>query len=392
MLMKKGSLFFLLFANLLISCPGTGSSQREYKKNQHVVYELEFSDNKYLITYTFMDQFENLQTYELAMPADFTDEEIDAFGVSKWLLEPYIDNEKNRQIRDRELKKGMFMLVGNSIEVDKSAVIRRYADSFCKPIAKLIVESLEEYGKDNRRDRIEMAIRFVQDIPYGIPQYASAKKHFGGVAPPPALLKNGYGDCDSKVLLFAGILIHLIPGNEILFLDQSDHVLSAIAGDGEEGLTYVLLNGKKYLVAETAGPGRRLLGERGDYFSKKFKAEILDIDFTDPLPYNPGAIAIRPVKQSKPVEKNKVIIINSSEQDFRFQVSLDNASWKEFHLKKNESGTITLQNIDEAFLRFRNKNKKYSIYEIQPGKYYSFRWNIRHESWEPDPDSQQYDP
>lgn len=382
--MKKGGFFYFLLTVFSLFYSVFCYSQREFAKNAHVEFKVINSDENYIVRYTFKDQFDNLQTYELAMPVGFTDNEISVFGVPVWLFEPYQDTEYNRRIRKTELEKGLFMLVNNSIEADKSAVIKRYAETFCKPIAKLIVESLEEYGRDTRRDRIEMAIRFVQDIPYGIPQYSDKKRHYGGVSPPPALLKNGYGDCDSKVLLFAGILIYLIPGNEIIFLNQADHVLSAVAGEKEEGLTYVNFMGKNYLVAETAGPGKRMLGERGDYFRNKFIAEPLKLVFPSPLPFNPDAVAVKPVVTQSTLDETKVIIKNTSSNYFRFQLSFDNVNWKEFNLRKNESGIFNLSGEKVIFMRIHEKGKKYAVYKFQPGNSYPFHWNKRSEKWEPD--------
>lgn len=382
MLMNKGSLFFFTITLFSIVPSVKSYSQRGYVKNPHVVYNVRQIDGNYEVSYTFKDQFDNFQTYELTMPAEFTESEISVFGVPTWLFEPYNATEYNLLIRQNELKKGLFELNGNTIEADKSAVISRYAETFCKPIAKLIVQSLEEYGRDNRRDRIEMTIRFVQDIPYGIPKYSDKTRHYGGVSPPPALFKNGYGDCDSKALLFAGILIYLIPGSEIIFLNQTDHVLCAVRGEAEEGMTWVSFKGKSYLVAEIAGPGKRMLGEQGDYFRNKFTAESLKSELPDPLPFNPDAIAERSIKPVNKVDEDKVIITNLSSNYFRFQLGFDKTNWKDFTLQKNESGIFSLEDENLVFLRFKVKNKYFSLYELSPGNSYSFRWNSKSGTWE----------
>jgi hypothetical protein len=381
--MKSGNLQFLILTTYLILISHICISQKEYAKNPHVDYNIAISDDNYHISYTFMDHFDNFQTFELILPVEFTENEITVFGVPSWLFNPYSDTEYNRQIRNKELSKGLFKLSKNTIEVDKSAVLRRYAETFCKPIAGMIVESLEEYGRDTRRDRIELAIRFVQDIPYGIPQYSDKARHYGGVIPPPALLKNGYGDCDSKVLLFAGILIYLIPGNEIIFLNQADHVLSAVFGEKEEGLTYVNFMNKNYLVAETSGPGQRKLGEKGNYFRNKFTAEPLDFDLPEPLPFDPDAIAVRSVSNNS-VDKNKVVIKNMSANYFKFQLSYDNKNWQDFNLKNNESGIFNLTEKDFVMLRIRERSKGFAVYKILPGNSYSFHWDNHYEKWEPD--------
>lgn len=381
--MKSGNLHFLGLTTTFILCSLNSISQKEYAKNHHVVYDVAVNDSNYVISYTFKDHFDNFQTFELILPVEFTNSEIAVFGVPSWLFNPYNDTEYNRQIRSKELSKGLFKLSNNTIEVDKSVVLKRYAETFCKPIAGMIVESLEEYGRDTRRDRIEMAIRFVQDIPYAIPQYSDKARHYGGVSPPPALLKNGYGDCDSKVLLFAGILIYLIPGDEIIFLNQADHVLSAIAAEKEEGLTYVNFKNKNYLVAETSGPGQRKLGEKGNYFRNKFTAEPLQFDLPEPLPFDPEVVAVRQISESA-VDKNKVVIKNMSVNYFKFQLSYDNRSWQDFNLKNNESGIFNIIEKDFVWLRIRERSKGFTVYKILPGNSYSFHWDNRSERWEPE--------
>jgi hypothetical protein len=59
---------------------------------------------------------------------------------------------------------------------------------------------------------------------------------------------------------------------------QRKHILTAIrTKTKEKSLTYIHYHGKNYLIAETAGPGKRLLGQKGKYFSRSFKVERLEV-------------------------------------------------------------------------------------------------------------------
>jgi hypothetical protein len=382
MIQKTGYFIFLFFIATTLVFVKDSVAQKHYTKSPHVVYEVTSDEENYTIQYTFKDHYNNLQHYTLELPAGYTNSEIDVFGVPQWLFEPYIDNEYNRTIRMKELAEGLFMLSGKMIEVDKSAVISRYAETFCKPIAELIVRSLEEYGRDTRRDRIEFAIRFVQDIPYGIPAYSDKQRHFGGVSPPPGVLLNGYGDCDSKVLLFAGILIYLIPADEFIFLNQAEHVLSAVKEKPTEGLTFVRFEDDEYLIAETAGPGKRFLGEPGEFYSNKFKVEKLKIAAPGIFPYKTPVSSRLPYEPDLPAGKNYIVIQNTSDKDFSFQISLDKSNWKEFTVHRNDFENYKFDKEMEVYLRIKEKSAVPMVYKIQTGNAYSFSFNDRKKVWE----------
>jgi hypothetical protein len=352
-------------------------------KNPHVVYEVTNDSEQYTVNYTFKDHYNNFQHYTLTLPVDFTNREMAVLGIPKWLFEPYIDNEVNRMNREKELASGLFILKDNVIEIDKSAVIERYAETFCKPIANMIVQSLEEYNRDTRRDRIEMAMRFVQDIPYGIPDYADKNRHYGGVNSPPGIFIKGYGDCDSKALLFASILIYLIPAADFIFLNQAEHVLSAVRGEPEENQTFVDYKGNPFLLAETAGPGKRALGEKGNYYRNKFTVERIQLDSSpEPFPYKTPVSSRLPVSPEKSIEKNYLVIQNSSDRVFRFQLSIDNNHWKEFVLQANNGGNYKFDRETPVYLRIREKDLNEKVYKTQTGNAYQFYYNKQKKLWE----------
>ena len=380
----KTRLFFHFIAILNLLTVGQDAlAQKQYAKNPHVVYEVESDGETYTVNYTFKDHYGNLQHFTISLPVEYTDQEIEVFGIPKWLFEPYIDNAQNRNVRDTELAKGLFKIVDNVIEVDKSAVIDHYSETFCQPIAEMIVSSLENYKRDTRNDRIEMAIRFVQDIPYGIPIFADKNRHFGGVTPPPALLINGYGDCDSKAILFASILIYLIPANEIVFLNQSEHVLSAVKGEPNGTLTFIEFKGDDYLIAETAGPGERKLGEKGNYYRNKFFVEQLTINTPEPLIFKTEVTDHLPMAPPDLSHKKNVLVItNQSDKVFRFQLSQDKTYWKSFTLPANRIGQYTFEGEMEVFLKIADKADKPDLYKLQTGNAYKFSYNSRNKLWE----------
>ncbi len=382
MILKNAGLYIFLIGCCIFLFLTSLLAQKELEQNSHVTYEVRLDESVYTIQYRFKDHFGNYQNYELVLPYTYTQQAIKKFGIPPWLFDPYVDSEDNRRIRQYEMSKGLFMLDDNLIEVDKSAVVHYYSPHFFKPIAEMIVSSLADYGKDTRRDRIEMAIRFVQDIPYGIPKISNKKRHFGGVIPPPQILIEGYGDCDSKVLLFAGILMYLIPGDEIVFLNQDDHVLAAVKGKPEKGLTYLVYDHQEYLVAETAGPGKRLLGEKGNYYRKNFQVETLRFSPPEPLVYRNDVIAQKPIPDTETAEDNVLVITNKAERGFKFQISADNQHWENFYLGSYSFGNYILENPQQVYLRHRERGSSYLVYKIHTGNSYSFTWNNLKKLWE----------
>ena len=105
-------------------------------------------------------------------------------------------------------------------------------------------------------------MKFVQDIPYGVPEESYSDKHDDGCFAPIEVLLEGYGDCDSKAFLFVCILSHMINPNDIIFVHSENHLLSAVRNREIAGGKYFSHKKKEYYICETAGPGRPLFGKR----------------------------------------------------------------------------------------------------------------------------------
>lgn len=282
---KRFPLKISLFIALLF--PVSAAVSQHIIKNDYVVYDVTQDGSKYIVNYIFKDHFDNKLEFRLELQKEQTDMMMEKFGVPKSIFSKHLETSETRKRNEQILRQGLFGLYNNTVEADKSAAIDYYAATFCKPVAEQIVNELQKRGKDTRRNRIELAMRFVQDIPYGAPKCNDKSKFCGGINPPPKLLVEGYGDCDSKAILFAGIMIYLIDYNDIIFLIQKKHILTAIkTGEKEKSKTYVRFHGKNYIIAETAGPGKRLLGQKGKYFSRSFRVETLKIKPAKAIPYN----------------------------------------------------------------------------------------------------------
>ena len=245
---------------LVITSATTFKKPRRYQRNDHVTYRVSQYYEDYSINYTFQDHFRELWDVELHFNRKVTDNLIDDFGIPTSMFNSYSVTSAVLRERERVLREGLFIKDGDEIRPDYGAMIEHYRD-YVSPIADVIIEALRRTASDSRQNRIEMAMKFVQDIPYAIPRNDTRRMYFGGMTSPPETLINGYGDCDSKAILFACILSHLISQDDIIFLHQPGHMLTAIRGEEFPGATYLDYRGITYVLAETAGPGHWNWGE-----------------------------------------------------------------------------------------------------------------------------------
>lgn len=263
--MGMGVLTTALAAFLLLSTPST-QTYREPKNlriNEHVSYETErTSEGGLHVRFQFKDHTETSLVFEHTYDYQRTLEMSARFGLPSDFMRSYAIEEKPNRLKI--IENGMLQLKGGKISVDLSAVTTFYSEEFAKPMAEFIVESLRQRGMDTRMDRIAMAMAFVQDIPYGVPEFDDGIDRWE-LSPAPLILLSGFGDCDSKATLFVGILRYLINPKDILFIEPEgrDHLLTAIRGDRAPGRTFIDDEGSIFVFADVAGPGRLAFGEKG---------------------------------------------------------------------------------------------------------------------------------
>ena len=192
---------------------------------------------------------------------------INKFGISKSIFDPFQATEKNVKSRNRIIKTSLFKKEGNVISPDFNRMIAFYM-GFTSPLYALTIRTL---GKDSTpRERVEFLLRFVQDIPYGIPPTRSNSKVISGVLSPPQIFIEKWGDCDSKVLLLSSILAHE-PRYKILLLHLDKHLLMAFEGRPHPNDAYIIFQGKNFILADPTGPARLPLGNPGPDFRGQFK-------------------------------------------------------------------------------------------------------------------------
>ncbi len=255
--MKKYFLY-VFFSLLCIVSPA--QSKGKYERNPWVKYKVGETGGFYYIFYTFKDINSELRDVQIKLDQRKTDSAIARYGVPPKYFEPYIVTEETR-MRDKKIKEeGMFMVDNYWLRPDYRALILYYRP-FLRPVADLIRKILAKRNEDNERNRIELTMRFVQDIPYAVAPEVRRGKEILGLFPPLEVLILGRGDCDSKVVLFISILSYLIDPEKIIILKIPGHLMSGIRGESGLKEVSIMYEGKEYLVAETAGVAHCRLGD-----------------------------------------------------------------------------------------------------------------------------------
>jgi hypothetical protein len=213
-----------------------------------------------------MDQKEILRTFEFSWNKAKTIKDIARYGVPISFFENVTTPVTMTKARKKAIKRGLFMQSDKFLKPNRSAIVSFYRP-YCKAIAGGIITTLINEGSDNRLNRIEMAMKFVQDIPYGVPEIKDSTWEVYGIYTPPEVLIRMFGDCDSKAILFSGILSYLINVNDLLFLFQGhNHALVAIKGTPTTTQKYIEVDKEKYILCDVTGPDRLALGDDGNKF------------------------------------------------------------------------------------------------------------------------------
>ena len=247
-------------------------SKTRYQKNKHTRQVMKRVDGEYRFDWTFRDHKGRDWTWSWGYDFRETNRDIENFGIPKWMFQPYRVTPEEVRKRKRTLREGLFRLRGNTLLPDYSKMISFYSN-YTRPIYELLRRTVPG---GSRYERIQTLMKFVQDIPYGIPPENDGNRVISGIIPPPQLFTEGWGDCDSKAVLFSAIMAH-DPGYEVIYLFVPKHMFSAVRGVPRPYQQFVTYRGKKYIIAETVGPGRPNYGRAGNEVYRRFRVEKIRI-------------------------------------------------------------------------------------------------------------------
>ncbi|MFI4998627.1 MAG: hypothetical protein ACHQK9_02005 [Reyranellales bacterium] len=119
---------------------------------------------------------------------------------------------------------------------------------------------------NNDRARVDLALAFFQEIPYATLE--DKKRHGGDFLPPPALLAQNRGDCDSKAVALAAVLRTYAPSRKMVMVTMPDHAILGVDLAAEPGEWTIKSQGRQYVALEAAGPAMAQIGLVGAHTAK----------------------------------------------------------------------------------------------------------------------------
>ncbi len=213
---------------------------------------------------------------------------IDSFGIPEsWTQISYrTDDELKKQRTELRIKSknhGIEMnLEGNLFSVDYNWVVKKSIDDL-RDIANQIRSTARREGYRSRRNIIGAIASFVQEIKYQLPpEYRindeGEKILTAGATMPLETLANKRGDCDTKSLLFAG-LVRSISLVDVIFVAIEDHLFAGIRLDPLPDDHYIPHEGRDWVLIELSDSwpiGHIPSNHRNIIRSGKYR--VIDID------------------------------------------------------------------------------------------------------------------
>lgn len=221
-------------------------------------------DDDVFLEYKFPLVDSHESQFKIKLNAKTTSSIINDYGCKTSCFAPvgegtYALQSNDAQFLTKNMNKDGFYFRGfgkRDYGINHNEVIK-LSDEINYAVASFIESELKRIGKDSYENRIRAALNFVQFIPYGVPDFDAGEDCYFGLALPHESLAISYSDCDSKSVLFAGILHHLISEQNIILvgctIEEGGHMIAGVAGIYFTG-QYFNHQGKDYLLIETTTP------------------------------------------------------------------------------------------------------------------------------------------
>ena len=217
--------------------------------------------DRYEFSYTFRDTKQKGLNFQWVGDKKLHDKMAREFGLPK----DFFDGKYNQKQIDDYQRKGYFrqaMIHGKQFTIpDYNRIANRN-----KPITLPIYQMLRKYLGNNtsHTSLIAALMVFCQDIPYKRPPSARNGKYISEIDVPAKMLTGGTGDCDTKSVFFASVLLHQ-PSIKVavVLVDNPSHMFAAIRGVPTAYQAYITYQGEKYIVCEPVGNARLPIGQLG---------------------------------------------------------------------------------------------------------------------------------
>lgn len=236
-----------------------GELPEQYEKKAYTKEEATKVGRRYYFTYGFRDHLGAYREFKWDTDSIEIESFLYRFGLNEKHTEKF-------HVGKTELEYSMMMRKGSTLVFDYNKIVEE-----SRPLVKnlyLKFKVIADQYKLSKREKVEFVMRFLQDIPYGIPPDNYKGRYIAGLFPPMEILVNTWGDCDSKSVLMASLLsldeelfdkmaVITVPGHALLGF-------KFIPGPYEK---YVEYRGEKYIYAEPVGLSRSPLGKTNSPYS-----------------------------------------------------------------------------------------------------------------------------
>jgi hypothetical protein len=244
-----------------------------YEKKDYTKSKSDLLGDNYHYTYGFKDHLGAYREFRWAFNRWKSDSFLMNFGLGEKSGDRF-------HVGEAELEYSMMKIDGGRVAFDYSKVVQE-SKNIVAPLY-LQFKSIQSKYNLNKRERIELIMRFLQDIPYGVPPTNYQSRYIGGLFPPSETLKNGWADCDSKSILMATLLsfdpyfynklaMILVPGHALLGIQD-------VPGPYDKSVRFI---GRQYVYAEPVGLARTPYGKTNSPYSKSIKVIPLSLSMPE---------------------------------------------------------------------------------------------------------------
>ncbi|TNE97646.1 MAG: hypothetical protein EP326_11110 [Deltaproteobacteria bacterium] len=258
---------FLLF---LLTIQSAFALPELYQKKEYTKSQTETLGDNYHYVYGFKDHLGAYREIRWAFNRWKSDSFLMNFGLGEKEGDTF-------HVGDAELEYSMMKVENNKVSFDYSKVVQE-SKEIVAPLYAQILTIQKKYGLSNR-EKVELIMRFLQDIPYGIPPTNYQSRYIGGLFPPSETLRNGWADCDSKSVLMATLLsfdphyynkmaMILVPGHALLGIQD-------VPGPYDKTVSFI---GRQYVYAEPVGLARTPYGKTNSPYSNSIRVIPLILD------------------------------------------------------------------------------------------------------------------
>jgi hypothetical protein len=165
--------------------------------------------------------------------------------------------DKKVRIRNQSAAVRGVLINDNTNRIDHKWVVDQSRIDV-RDVVLTLSSKFKNRGYRTQREFLAVVASFVQSMTHKIPAserlaQSGTMIRTGGVTMPIETLYRGYGDCDTKSLLFASILANF-PGQRIIFLMGDKHLFVGVRGIPRRNEHHVEIRGTKYILIEMTSP------------------------------------------------------------------------------------------------------------------------------------------